>query len=127
MGAPAYPLEPDCLDEAFAPDGSPRPLYRELLEGLAQRDLAELHDRIEAKVAAGGLTFGEGRPIPIDPVPRLIAVEVGTLETGLLQRARALNAFIADAYGQQRIFEAGVVPAGCSRPPAATRRRWRDC
>ena len=111
MSAPDYSLEPDCLDEAFDPDGSPRPLYRELLEELAGRDLAELRDRVEAKVAAGGLTFGEGRPIPIDPVPRLIAVaEWERLEVGLLQRARALNAFIADAYGPQRIFDAGVVP-----------------
>jgi uncharacterized circularly permuted ATP-grasp superfamily protein len=111
VSTPAYRLEPDCLDEGFGPDGSPRPLYRELLEGLAQQDLADLHDRIEAKVAAADLTFGEGRPIPIDPVPRLIAAaEWEELESGLLQRARALNAFIADAYGPQRIFEAGVVP-----------------
>lgn len=111
MSAPAYPLEPECLDEAFALDGSPRPLYRELLEELAQQDLAELHGRVKAKVAAADLTFGEGRPIPVDPVPRLIAVEEWEkLETGLLQRARALNAFIADAYGPQRIFDAGVVP-----------------
>ena len=111
MSPPAYPLEEDCLDEAFGPDGSPRPLYRELLEELAGRDLAELHDRVGAEVAAAGLTFGEGRPIPIDPVPRLIAAEEWErLEPGLLQRARALNAFIADAYGPQRIFDAGVVP-----------------
>jgi len=111
VSAPAYPLERDCLDEAFEHDGSPRPLYRELLEELAQQGPAELHQRVEAKVVGGGLTFGEGRPIPIDPVPRLIAVEEWEkLEVGLLQRARALNAFIADAYGPQRIFDAGVVP-----------------
>ncbi len=111
VSTPAYRLEPGCIDEGFEPDGSPRPLYRELLEGLARQDLAELHDRIEAKVAAADLTFGEGRSIPIDPVPRLItAEEWEKLEAGLLQRARALNAFIADAYGPQRIFDAGVVP-----------------
>ncbi|MFL5832637.1 MAG: circularly permuted type 2 ATP-grasp protein [Solirubrobacterales bacterium] len=111
MSTPAYRPEPDCVDEGFERDGSPRPLYRELLEGLARQDLAELRDRIGAKVAAADLTFGEGRPIPVDPVPRLIAVEEwGKLEAGLLQRARALNAFIADAYGPQRIFDACVVP-----------------
>lgn len=111
MSPPAYPLEEDCLDEAFGPDGSPLPLYREVLEEIAGRDLAGLHDRVEAEVAARGLTFGEGRPIPIDPVPRLIAAEEwDRLEPGLLQRARALNAFIADAYGPQRIFDTGVVP-----------------
>jgi uncharacterized circularly permuted ATP-grasp superfamily protein len=58
-----------------------------------------------------GLTFGPEEPIAVDPVPRLIeAAEWEALEPGLLQRARALNAFIADAYGPQRIFDAGVVP-----------------
>jgi len=108
---PSYSPEPDCTDEAYEPDGEPRPLYRELLEELGRRDLGELQGRIEAKVAGSGLTFGEDRPIPIDPVPRLIdGKEWESLEAGLVQRARALNAFIADAYGPQRIFDAGVVP-----------------
>ena len=47
----------------------------------------------------------------VDPVPRVIdAAEWEPLEAGLLQRARALNAFLLDAYGDQRIFEDGVVP-----------------
>jgi uncharacterized circularly permuted ATP-grasp superfamily protein len=111
VSVPAYSPEQDCEDEAFERDGAPRPLYRELLQELGRRDLPELNRRVEAKVADSGLTFGEGRPIPIDPVPRLIGSEEwGKLEAGLLQRARALNAFIADAYGPQRIFDAGVVP-----------------
>lgn len=111
MSVPAYSPEPDCRDEAFTPDGETRPLYRELLEELGGRDLAALQGRVEAKVAGRGLTFGEERPVPIDPVPRLIGGEEWEqLEAGLLQRARALNAFLADAYGPQRIFDAGVVP-----------------
>ena len=44
-------------------------------------------------------------------MPRLIeAAEWEALEAGPAQRARALNAFLADAYGGQRIFDAGVVP-----------------
>jgi uncharacterized circularly permuted ATP-grasp superfamily protein len=111
VSAPAYPAEPDCFDEAFEPDGEPRPLYAELLGELGLQDLAELRGRVEARVADSGLTFGEGRPIAVDPVPRLIdAEEWESLQAGLLQRARALNAFIADAYGSQRIFDDGVVP-----------------
>jgi uncharacterized circularly permuted ATP-grasp superfamily protein len=111
VSAPAYSPEGDCQDEAFEAGGAPRPLYRELLEELAGRDLGGLQERVEARVADSGLTFGEGRSIPIDPVPRLIGSEEWEkLEAGLLQRARALNAFIADAYGPQRIFDAGVVP-----------------
>ncbi|HEX6153383.1 MAG TPA: circularly permuted type 2 ATP-grasp protein [Solirubrobacterales bacterium] len=111
MNAPAYPLEPDCVDEAFGPDGEPRPLYAGLLEELAGHDLKRLRERVEAKVVHSGLTFGEGEPIAVDPIPRLIeAAEWERVRTGLLQRAQALNAFVADAYGPQRIFDAGVVP-----------------
>lgn len=111
MSTPGYPLEPDCVDEAFAPDGEPRPLYAELLEELGRRDLKELRERVETRVAGSGMTFGEGEPIAVDPVPRLIeAAEWERVLAGLLQRVRALNAFLLDAYGSQRIFDAGVVP-----------------
>lgn len=111
MNTPGYPLEPDCIDEAFTPEGEPRPLYAELMEELGARNLKDLRERVEAKVADSGLTFGEGEPIAVDPVPRLIdAAEWERLQAGLLQRARALNAFVVDAYGPQRIFDAGVVP-----------------
>jgi uncharacterized circularly permuted ATP-grasp superfamily protein len=111
VNAFSYPLEPDCVDEAFDADGEPRPLYAELLEEVAGQDLKRLREQVEAKVARSGMTFGDGEPIAVDPVPRLIeAAEWDRLRTGLLQRAQALNAFVADAYGPQRIFDAGVVP-----------------
>ncbi|MGN6255634.1 MAG: circularly permuted type 2 ATP-grasp protein [Solirubrobacterales bacterium] len=110
MKGAEYRQEPDCFDEAFGPDGEPRAHYAELLAALPE-DLAELSERIGAGVAANGLTFGEGVEIAVDPVPRLLtAEEWESLEAGLLQRARALNAFVVDAYGSQRIFDAGVVP-----------------
>src|SRR6202165_2100451 len=67
-----------------------------------------------------GVTFGvlddDGgilhRPIPIDPLPRrLAATEWQSLERGLLQRTLALDAFIRDVYGEQRILRAGRIPA----------------
>src|SRR6478609_1477746 len=83
-GAGKYPLDPGRFDEAFAAEGTPRPPYAAVLDALAQHDL---------------------------PVPRLIdAAEWAGLEAGLTQRTRALNAFLLDAYGGQRIFDAGVVP-----------------
>lgn len=109
--SPSYPLEPECFDEAFDSDGAPRPHYAPLVETLAKQDLAELRERVERRVVASGLTFGEGEPIAVDPVPRLIeAEEWERLREGLMQRARALNAFLVDAYGPQRIFDADVVP-----------------
>jgi uncharacterized circularly permuted ATP-grasp superfamily protein len=106
-----YQAEPDCFDEAFDSDGTPRPHYGPLLDALGEQDLSRLRGRVEAGVAASGLTFGAGEPIAVDPVPRLIdSEEWERLQAGLLQRANALNAFLLDAYGPQRIFDADVVP-----------------
>src|SRR4029078_9849238 len=47
----------------------------------------------------------------VDPVPRVItAEERGACKLGLAQRVRALTAFVADAYAEQRIVAEGVVP-----------------
>ena len=111
MSAPAYSPETDCFDEAFAAEGEPRPHYAPLLEALGEQDLRELRERVGAGVERNGLTFGPDEPITVDPVPRLItAEEWGRLQAGLVQRVRALNAFLLDAYGPQRIFDADVVP-----------------
>ncbi|HET7591188.1 MAG TPA: circularly permuted type 2 ATP-grasp protein [Solirubrobacterales bacterium] len=111
MNGTSYPLEPDCFDEAFDSEAEPRPHYAPLLEALGREDLKGLRERVERGVASHGLTFGEGEPIAVDPVPRLLSGEEWErLRAGLLQRARALNAFLLDAYGGQRIFDAGVVP-----------------
>ncbi|HEY4779805.1 MAG TPA: circularly permuted type 2 ATP-grasp protein, partial [Solirubrobacterales bacterium] len=110
-GAGKYPLDPGCFDEAFAPGGTPRPPYAAVLDALARHDLSLLRERVQSSAAALGLDFGAGRPLTVDPVPRLIAAtDWEELEAGLLQRTRALNAFLIDAYGGQRIFDAGVVP-----------------
>ncbi len=108
---PAYPLQVGQIDEAIAPDGCTRELYGELIPALEEEDLSQLSERIEAQAASLQLTFGPGRAVAVDPVPRLLAArEWRVLEAGLLQRARALNAFVADAYGSQRIFDAGILP-----------------
>jgi uncharacterized circularly permuted ATP-grasp superfamily protein len=110
-GAGKYPLDPGHFDEAFASTGTPRTPYAEVLSALARHDLVVLRERVQSNAAALGLDFGPGQAMAVDPVPRLIgADEWEALEAGLLQRIRGLNAFIADAYGGQRIFDAGVVP-----------------
>jgi carboxylate-amine ligase len=82
-----------------------------VIDALARHDLVELRERVRSNIEEIGLSFGPGRPMVVDPVPRVIdAAEWEALEAGLLQRARALNAFLLDAYGDQRIFEEGIVP-----------------
>jgi uncharacterized circularly permuted ATP-grasp superfamily protein len=110
-GAGKYPLDPGRFDEAFAAGGTPRPPYAAVLDALARHDLSVLRERVQSNVAGLGLGFGPGRPLVVDPVPRVLcAAEWEELEAGVLQRAKALNAFLLDAYGDQRIFDAGVVP-----------------
>jgi uncharacterized circularly permuted ATP-grasp superfamily protein len=65
-----------------------------------------------------GITFavyGEGgdpdRLIPFDMFPRVFTgAEWARLERGIKQRARALNAFLADVYGRGEIVRAGRIP-----------------
>ena len=103
-------------EEAVEDSGDPRPHYAELLGRLHQQDLADLSRRVARTLALDGVTFGSGageEAFTIDPVPRVIgAQEWRELEAGLIQRVRAINEFVRDAYGEQRIVEAGIVPAG---------------
>jgi carboxylate-amine ligase len=110
-GAGSYPLDAGHVDEAIAPTGVPRPPYADVFDALARQDLALLRERVRSNAATLGLSFGPGQPLAVDPVPRLLeASEWQALEAGLLQRAAALNAFLADTYDGRRIFDAGVVP-----------------
>jgi uncharacterized circularly permuted ATP-grasp superfamily protein len=110
-GAGVYPLDSGHFDEAFAKTGTARPPYVAVIDALARHDLVELRERVRSNIDRIGLSFGPGVPMVVDPVPRVIdSAEWDRLETGLLQRARALNAFLLDAYGDQRIFMEGLVP-----------------
>jgi uncharacterized circularly permuted ATP-grasp superfamily protein len=104
-------------DEMFAPDRALRPAYRRLYESLAPSAPAELGARAEALDRAlvdQGITFslsGQERPFPLDLIPRVItAAEWTRLERGIVQRVRALEAFLADVYGDQQIIRDGVLP-----------------
>jgi uncharacterized circularly permuted ATP-grasp superfamily protein len=54
---------------------------------------------------------GAERIFPFDIIPRVIAAtEWQRLERGIKQRQHALNLFLADIYGEQRIVKDGVLP-----------------
>lgn len=54
---------------------------------------------------------GTERLIPFDLIPRIIPAHEWTrMQAGLVQRVKALNRFIQDAYHQQEIVRAGIVP-----------------
>ena len=102
-------------DDAIAPDGSVRPHARAVMEAVLAHDLAELGAGVRAEVARLGVRFNsvDGDDAwHVDPIPRVIAADDwADLEAGLVQRVRALNAFIADVYAERRIVTEGVLPA----------------
>ncbi len=109
-----YTPEPDAFDEALEPDGTPRPPYAGLLGALAELDLSALAKNLDGDIRRNGIEFGgkgDSEPFRLDLVPRVItADEWALVERGLAQRVRALDRFVADAYGKQEIVEAGVLP-----------------
>jgi len=103
--------DPPPYDEAYDERGEPRPPYAELLAALDDPGAAaaEVSRRLEAR----GVVFGaDGGEAPtIDPVPRILTEpEWAELEAGMAQRVLALEAFVADVYGEGRVFREGVVP-----------------
>lgn len=103
-------------------DGAIRPCYREIAAWIESSGVPALRTRlVEAETIFRriGITFavyGEGgdpeRLIPFDLLPRVFAAaEWRTLDRGIRQRARALNAFLYDVYHRGEIIKAGIVPA----------------
>ena len=95
------------------------------------------HKRREAEIAFHrvGITFsvygeesGNERLIPFDMVPRIVpAAEWRMLEAGLRQRVHALNLFLGDVYGEQRILHDGRVPTDLVLDNGGFRRRCAAC
>jgi uncharacterized circularly permuted ATP-grasp superfamily protein len=109
------------FDEMHDDDGGPRPHYRVFDEWLRNTSEPVIQNkRREAEIAFHrvGITFsvygedsGNERLIPFDMVPRIVpAAEWRMLEAGLRQRVHALNLFLGDVYGEQRILHDGRVP-----------------
>ena len=119
-------LEPADLrryDELNDPQGAMRAHWRPLIERLraddspdAVRRSLELTRRL---IVENGVTYnvyadpqGADRPWALDPLPFVIpAAEWSAIEAGVAQRARLLNALLADLYGPQRLLAEGHIPA----------------
>jgi uncharacterized circularly permuted ATP-grasp superfamily protein len=111
-------------DEVFAPDEQARPHAAALAEALitlGPENLAATGRRRDAIFMQQGITFDAAgsdtdgpvrdRPFPLDLVPRIIpAEEWHGIERGLVQRIRALNAFVDDVYHGREIVHEGIVP-----------------
>jgi len=112
------------FDEVWGSGDDPagRPEFAALAQWITETPAAELDRRQKAAEAAFrqlGITFAvygdeeaAERIIPFDIVPRIFtAREWERLSEGLVQRVEAINAFLADVYGERRILADGVLPA----------------
>jgi uncharacterized circularly permuted ATP-grasp superfamily protein/uncharacterized alpha-E superfamily protein len=119
-------LEPADLrryDELTDANGGMRAHWRPLIDRLradespdAVRRSLELTRRL---IVENGVTYnvyadpqGADRPWALDPLPFVLpAAEWQAIEAGVAQRARLLNAVLADIYGPQRLLAEGHIPA----------------
>lgn len=102
-------------------DGVTREHYAEFcrwLEKQPPESVARKRAEADLSFRRVGITFavygddaGTERLIPFDIIPRIIpAAEWTQLQTGLVQRVKALNMFIHDIYHGQDIVRAGIIP-----------------
>ncbi len=107
-------------DEMFCAPGIPRAHYATLFQKLATMELSQFEERrklADLSFLLQGITFtvyGDGggteRLFPFDLIPRILPQrEWQRIERGLSQRVVALNLFLRDVYGKQRIFKDGRI------------------
>ncbi len=108
-------------DELFIGKNQPRPdasLLIEKINSLSQEELLIRQEAAQKAMMKLGATFnvygdnrGTERIFPFDVIPRIVSLsEWSWLEGGLKQRIHALNLFIADIYGEQKIVKDGIIP-----------------
>lgn len=109
-------------DEMFSNEGV-RNSYRNVLDTLQSLSPENLNQK--QKQAADffmnqGITFtvysdnneGIERIFPFDIIPRIITQkDWNEVETGIIQRLKALNLFLEDIYNEQQIIKEGIIPA----------------
>ncbi|WP_455926348.1 circularly permuted type 2 ATP-grasp protein [Pseudomonas putida] len=117
-----YPLTAGSFDEMLKADGSVRPHWRKLFDQLQRSSPAQLAQRqalLSRQIQENGVTYnvyadpkGADRPWELDLLPHVIpAAEWQHLRAGIAQRAKLLNAVLADIYGPQELIRQGLLPA----------------
>jgi uncharacterized circularly permuted ATP-grasp superfamily protein/uncharacterized alpha-E superfamily protein len=118
----AYVPDARRYDELLDEKGLIRPHWQPLLDQLTGDDARAVArrglERTRRLIVENGVTYnvyadpqGADRPWALDPVPLLLlADEWRAIEVGLAQRARLLDALLADIYGPQRLLSEGLVP-----------------
>ena len=98
------------VDEMVDGSGGVRPHWRGVLAAVSSLDYPVLTERAR-RLQVGSEADGGGASWRCDPVPLPLSTpEFARLEAGLSQRARLLEAMLADVYGAQRMLSEGWLP-----------------
>lgn len=121
LGGPLRAYQPlrGLHDEMIGSDRQVRSHWRrfiDTIESLPPRELSRRWRLAERLLHENGLTYtldpGGERPWELDFVPFVLSSEEWReIEAGLVQRARLLNAILADLYGAQTLLREGRLPA----------------
>ncbi|WLH01859.1 circularly permuted type 2 ATP-grasp protein [Pseudomonas beijingensis] len=117
-----YPLTTGTYHELLDDSGAVRTHWRRLFDQLQRSTPAQLLQRqalLARQIQENGVTYnvyadpkGADRPWELDLLPHVIdPQEWKHLSAGIAQRARLLNAVLADLYGPQRLVSEGLLPA----------------
>src|SRR5262245_3089122 len=120
-GSEAYRVPSGLYDEMHSGVGGVRDHWRPFVESLNDVGMSELvrrWDDAKRLIHENGVTYnihgdphGLDRPWELDPIPVLIsAADWTAIEAGLIQRARLLEAILADLYGPQRLLHNALLP-----------------
>jgi uncharacterized circularly permuted ATP-grasp superfamily protein len=124
------------FDEFFTAQGAPHAPVAGVVrrfEELGRSEFKRLQRLADATFLRGGVTFsvydGSGsteRIFPFDLIPRIVsASDWARVGRGLEQRIRALDLFLADVYGDQKILDDGAVPRHLVEGSKAYRKEMR--
>src|SRR6266436_4183322 len=109
-------------DELLDASGAVRAHWQPLIDRLASDGAEGVRRGVELTrrlIIENGVTYnvyadsqGRDRPWVLDPLPLLLtAAEWREIELGVVQRARLVDALLADLYGAQRLLADGTIPA----------------
>lgn len=115
-----YRILPSAFDEFFHQERQADPQLQKIVRFFDQipyEQFKSLHEFAHGLFRQRGITFnvysnqdGQEKIFPFDLIPRVIChQEWQKVERGLEQRIQALNAFLLDIYGEQKILKDGVL------------------